>query len=731
MAEATAQQCFSEADVDRSGALSYPEFKRWFMKSAHVQDTSEQYTSEGDVPVVDAEVLVGEEKDRFVGDIPPPKPLQKRLRSSQYNEFHALAKEADPEFEPLKAPRSTQQPSPGASKSARRDPLSSPGPGSGASFLGGASEREVAEAVAEARLAMREIMKEEVASLALMHAEEVKGLQHRLDSVEEEHSAELSAARERFESSSLAQREASQGHLAQLERQAQAARAELEEAKRVAAHEREESRRALEGAVAKAESRAERAAKEAAAREKLGLEQQLGEAAARIASLTAMHATLHDQLVELKGNIRVVCRLRPMGSAKGLCVASRSSPFQVTLANKTTTAQYNFDQVFGPSASQSMVFDCVKPLVKSALDGRDVCLLAYGQTGSGKTHTLVGPDGGRIDAAASSAEGEAGMIPRTVHELFALLASQGPGKGAPLNGGVSGPGSVQQVFLTVLEIYNETIRDLLVDPDPKKGPPKVDLRVSSATGVSVPGAMALQVPDAATTLEILSIAAENRATASTDVNDHSSRSHLVVTLRIVTTDATNGNFTEAKLQMVDLAGCERTKVSNVQGAQLTEATAINKSLSALGDVVGALAGKGTSASTLGLNSDDPGASLGSGSPGSGSGSGGGGGGSSKGGKFIPYRNSKLTLLLQDALQPHGKAKVVLFVTASPELCNWNESMSALTFASRCRSVDLAKGQAKNPELFAKAGAAATEAELEAANKKIAELTARLERRGSN
>ena len=115
-------------------------------------------------------------------------------------------------------------------------------------------------------------------------------------------------------------------------------------------------------------------------------------------------------------------------------------------------------QVFGPSASQSMVFDCVKPLVKSALDGRDVCLLAYGQTGSGKTHTLVGPDGGRIDAAASTAGGEAGMIPRTVHELFALLASQGPGKGAPLNGGVSGPGSVQQVFLTVLEIYNETVR---------------------------------------------------------------------------------------------------------------------------------------------------------------------------------------------------------------------------------------------------------------------------------
>lgn len=185
-----------------------------------------------------------------------------------------------------------------------------------------------------------------------------------------------------------------------------------------------------------------------------------------------------------------------------------------------------------------------------------------------------------------------------------------------------------------------------------------------------------KVPDAATTIEILSIANENRATAATDVNCHSSRSHLVVTLRIETTEtqaAGSTTTTTSKLQLVDLAGCERPKSSNVTGQQLTEAQAINKSLSALGDVIGALAGKSTTAQSSGLHhlldqqqqaspsSAAPksplrkkaGAAVATAAGANGSSSG------SSGGKFIPYRNSKLTLLLQDALKPNGKAKVRL------------------------------------------------------------------------
>ena len=160
------------------------------------------------------------------------------------------------------------------------------------------------------------------------------------------------------------------------------------------------------------------------------------------------------------------------------------------------------------------------------------------------------------------------------------------------------------------------------------------------------------------------------------------------------------------VQIVDLAGCERPKTSNVVGTQLAEATAINKSLSALGDVMGCLAGKGTAASNLGLA--------------------GGGGGGAATAPFIPYRNSKLTLLLQDSLRPHGRAKVLLFVTASPELASWNESVAALTFASRCRAVDLYRGAAAAPAPDT-AAAAATEAELAAANKKIAEMAAQIRR----
>jgi hypothetical protein len=200
----------------------------------------------------------------------------------------------------------------------------------------------------------------------------------------------------------------------------------------------------------------------------------------------------------------------------------------------------------------------VKPLVRSALHGRNVCLLAYGQTGSGKTHTLVGelPASGNIGEVGE----EGGIMPRTVVELF---------EHKDLNVAIT-----TTVFLSVLEVYNETVRDLLCDPDPAHGPPKVELRVTQS-GVEVPQAMELEVPDASTTLEILTIANENRATAATDVNAHSSRSHLVVTLRIVSKSKTSGEESCNKIQLVDLAGCERTKTSHVSGVQLTEATAIN------------------------------------------------------------------------------------------------------------------------------------------------------------
>jgi len=566
----------------------------------------------------------------------------------------------------------------------------------------------VAEAVAEARLRMWALLKDEVATLTMAHEQELAQLHAALAAQQQAHAE---AAQHMQRDLELAAADADQANAQEKQRlqslvEATGRRAAErdKEHQRVAAQQAEMAAKQQEAAVRAAQAQV----REEAAAEIQNLQQRLAAAEAKCSAVGAAHSALHDQMVELKGNIRVVCRLRPPASGRGAntVALTRSSAYEVNLSNKSSAATFAFDQVLGPRSTQEHAFAAVAPLVKSALDGRNVCLLAYGQTGSGKTHTLLG------DIPAGKFSGElpegAGVLPRTVAALFEQKA---------YNSSSSSGGNVA-VYLSILEVYNEAVRDLLVDPDPAKGPPKVDLRVTSAGGVTVPNAMELEVPDAATTLEILAIAQENRATAATDVNTHSSRSHLVVTLRLQTTTPDEDNSgvavtTQSKLQVVDLAGCERVKASHVAGAQLVEATAINKSLSALGDVVGALVGKATTAASQGLSSSAAAATN----------------------SFIPYRNSKLTLLLQDALQPHGKAKVVLFVTAAVELNHWNESLAALTFASRCRAVDLYSGNGNGSSGSssaaashkAAAGAAANAAELAAAEKKIAELSAQLRR----
>ena len=253
----------------------------------------------------------------------------------------------------------------------------------------------------------------------------------------------------------------------------------------------------------------------------------------------------------------------------------------------------------------------VAPLCQSALDGFRVAIFAYGQTGSGKTHTMTGELRARrgvgvVAAPALALPCSAGVIPRSLALLFARARQ------ARL------AGWVYAFEASLLEIYNDEIRDLLpaAPTASAPAPPKLELRHERSGDVSVIGLTAHAVLGEEDAYALLERAAGARATARTACNEHSSRSHSVFVLRVAGTHAESGEAACGSLTLVDLAGSERVKESGVCGARLKEAQQINKSLSALGDVIAALAAKE---------------------------------------RHVPFRNSKLTALLQPSLGGSAKA----------------------------------------------------------------------------
>mmetsp|Transcript_15733 Transcript_15733/g.27975 ORF Transcript_15733/g.27975 Transcript_15733/m.27975 type:complete len:1355 (-) Transcript_15733:40-4104(-) len=365
---------------------------------------------------------------------------------------------------------------------------------------------------------------------------------------------------------------------------------------------------------------------------------------------------LHNKLVDLQGNIRVYCRVRPplaheAASGRDAIVVDFPHEGEVALTQSSSARDqednFEFDQVFAPTSTQAEVFEQVQPLAQSALDGYNVCIFAYGQTGSGKTYTMDGTQEDR------------GVISRTFKSLFDGVqerAQDGHGK--------------FQLSITVLEIYNETIRDLLHESnnatkqrplagDPK--PRKLEVR-KGEHGLHVPGLTEEKVGAVEEVETLLKRGVLNRTVGEHNINSHSSRSHLVVTVNIVAERKMRGKMvtTRSKLHLIDLAGSERLDKTNVSGALLNEAKSINKSLSALGNVIQAL-GKGSGSGTS---------------------------------QHVPFRDSKLTFLLQDSLS--GSSKVLMFVNISPVEWNAPESLCSLTFAARCRKVALGAAK-KNTE----------------------------------
>ena len=364
---------------------------------------------------------------------------------------------------------------------------------------------------------------------------------------------------------------------------------------------------------------------------------QLEEALARAAKLSALvhegeavRRTLHNRIQELRGTVRVVARVRPLLPSDGEESVSAGPAFafgmdKLSLGVKETAHKFEFDQVFGMESSQAVVFDEVANFVQSALDGYAVNLFAYGQTGSGKTHTMSG-----------SLTGESrGIIPRSVEHILGQVERL-----------ENDQGWTYTLRATFVEIYNENVRDLLREPG--TDPAKIGIRHIEGT-TQLLGAKLLPVATVGDVADLMEMAAGNRAVGSTSMNAQSSRSHSVFTLHLDGVNAESGEELKGVLNLCDLAGSERLAKSKATGERLKEAQAINKSLSSLSDVFIAL---------------------------------------SKNASHVPYRNSKLTYLLQNAFSAGGKSLMV--VNLSPTLDSRAESICSLRFAAKVHNVDMGK-----------------------------------------
>ncbi|XP_077376589.1 kinesin-like protein KIFC3 isoform X2 [Festucalex cinctus] len=332
---------------------------------------------------------------------------------------------------------------------------------------------------------------------------------------------------------------------------------------------------------------------------------------------------IHNQLVQLKGNIRVLCRVRPVDDAEEQESVLTFDPDDdgiLYLSDKGKVTTFDLDKVFPPQATQEEVFQEVEALVTSCVDGFHVCIFAYGQTGSGKTYTMEG------------VSSDPGLNQRALRLLFSHVSDKSPEWEF-------------HICVSMLEIYNETLRDLLGEHPADK----LDIKMNpdGSGQLHVPGLTRVPVRTFDDVNQVLEAGRASRATACTDLNERSSRSHALLMVSVAGLNATTGSRTQGKLNLVDLAGSERVGRSGAEGGRLREARHINKSLSALGDVMDALRRKRA---------------------------------------HVPFRNSRLTFLLQDSLR--GDSKTLMMVQVSPVAADASESLCSLKFAQRVRSVEL-------------------------------------------
>ncbi|KAJ9224971.1 hypothetical protein DTO027B5_2457 [Paecilomyces variotii] len=337
-------------------------------------------------------------------------------------------------------------------------------------------------------------------------------------------------------------------------------------------------------------------------------------------------------------NIHVVvrCRGRTEREVKensGVAVATegvKGSNVELSMGpNAVSNKTYHFDRVFSPAADQAIIFeDVVAPILNEMLSGYNCTIFAYGQTGTGKTYTMSGDMTDTLGLLSDNA----GIIPRVLYALFRKLEE-----------------TDSTVKCSFIELYNEELRDLLSAEDNSK------LKIFENEGkkghsgsTMVQGMEETYIDSAHAGIKLLQRGSHRRQVAATKCNDLSSRSHTVFTITVFTkrvSESGEENIGSAKLNLVDLAGSENIGRSGAENKRAVEAGLINKSLLTLGRVINALVDKSS---------------------------------------HIPYRESKLTRLLQDSLG--GQTKTCIIATISNSRSNLEETISTLDYAFRAKNI---------------------------------------------
>ncbi|KAJ1024798.1 hypothetical protein NDA16_002838 [Ustilago loliicola] len=333
----------------------------------------------------------------------------------------------------------------------------------------------------------------------------------------------------------------------------------------------------------------------------------------------------------MSNNIKVVCRFRPPNSIEQregsdivVDFSDDGSLVKMTRGVSTSGPEaggFVFDRVFPMNTMQRDVFEFgIKETVDDVLNGYNGTIFAYGQTGSGKTFTMMGSDIDNDDLK--------GIIPRITEQIFENIMA-------------SPPHLEYLVKVSYMEIYMEKIRDLLAPQNDN-----LQVHEEKNRGVYVKGLSDFYVGGQADVYEIMRQGGQARAVSSTNMNAESSRSHSIFLITIQQRNTETGSAKTGNLYLVDLAGSEKVGKTGASGQTLEEAKKINKSLSALGMVINAL--------TDGKSS------------------------------HIPYRDSKLTRILQESLG--GNSRTTLIVNASPCVYNADETLSTLRFGVRAKSI---------------------------------------------
>ncbi|KAL4470856.1 hypothetical protein ABPG72_016402 [Tetrahymena utriculariae] len=331
------------------------------------------------------------------------------------------------------------------------------------------------------------------------------------------------------------------------------------------------------------------------------------------------------------GNIKVVCRVRPpnkkeveqfeQGQQKQFIdFYSDEKTIKLNMPD-SEKQQFTFDRIFGPDTTQQAIYEySAKPVVQSVLEGYNGTIFAYGQTSSGKTHTMQGP--------SITDQEQKGIVPRMVTTVFQHVNTS--------------PSHIEfKIKLSIVEIYLEKIKDLL---DPSKV--NLTVREDRTHGVYIQDVTEKYVTSETEVFSIIDQGNQSRSVAYTNMNEGSSRSHMLFIMTVYQNNLQDLSAKSGKLFLVDLAGSEKISKTGAEGKVLDEAKKINQSLSSLGNVINALTDVKI--------------------------------------QHVPYRDSKLTRVLQESLG--GNSTTTLIITCSPSSFNDQETLSTLRFGMRAKCI---------------------------------------------